>query len=100
MIAGLGMARGSSKQKGGDRLTQFLSGKAISPFVSNKLQVAIESPIRFVTDDRQIAHGYEATILVDICDSVLRAQDAGVLQKQQEDIARRSGILVSVCQAS
>jgi hypothetical protein len=38
--------------------------------------------------------GYPATILADICDVVLAARKAGVLQKQQEHIADQCEILV------
>ncbi len=94
MISGLGMSHGSAGKQGGDRLGKFLAGKAISPFVSNDLQVRIDSPMRFVTDDRQTAFGYEATVLVDICEAVLKARDADELQKQQEGIAKRCEILL------
>ena len=40
------------------------------------------------------AHGYPATLLVDVCNTVLVARDAGVLTKQQEHIARQCDILI------
>lgn len=93
MIGGLDMSQGS--REGGDRLGAFLRAKSISPFVSNELMVLIESPIKFRHPaGGGLAYGYPATILADICDAVLTARKAGVLQKQQEHIADRCEILV------
>lgn len=96
MIAGLGMSRGSSsREDGGDRLAGFLGGKGISPYVSSELSAAITNPIRFRHPaGGNLAYGYPATILADICDAVLAARREGVLQKQQEHIAHQAEILV------
>ena len=94
MIASLNMARGSRPGMGGDRLANFVTGKLISPFIPSKLRGAITCPIRFLTDQRKPAYGYEAMILADLCESVLQARDAGVLQSQQEDIAKQCEILL------
>jgi hypothetical protein len=94
VIGGLGMSGGSGGG-GADRLTAFLGGKSISPFVSKELSALIENPIRFRhPGGGQAAYGYPATILADICDVVLSARKAGALQKQQEHIAERCEILV------
>jgi hypothetical protein len=42
----------------------------------------------------QLAYGYEATILPELCDAVLSARDAGKLNYQQEHIAKQCDILV------
>ena len=54
----------------------------------------ITDPIRIKTTSGQYAYGYEATILVDICEAVLDARENGVLQKQQLHIAKRCEILM------
>ena len=48
------------------------------------LAVRIGSPIlfRFPTGGK-IAYGYEATVLAEICEAILRARDEGLLLKQQ-----------------
>jgi hypothetical protein len=44
MVKALGMARGGSSRGGGDRLHYFVAGKALEPYVSNKLsEVTTES---------------------------------------------------------
>lgn len=94
MVGALGMSRGGSSKGGGDRLLHFVSGNAIKPFISDELQGVTTIPIRFKTPNGQIAYGYEAQILADICDAVLEARGSGNLQKQQMHIAERCEILV------
>jgi hypothetical protein len=42
-------------------------------------------------------NGYEATLLLDICDAYLRARDAGVLNGQQLELAKRAEIITRAC---
>ena len=80
MVQAIGMARGSSGGTGGDRLGKFASGKILSPYLGNKL-VAVTEPIRFRTPNGQVAYGYDATVLADLCEAVLNARRDGMLQK-------------------
>lgn len=94
MFRALGMSSGSG-HRDGDRLASFVSGRSISPFISEKLRLAITSPIKFrVPAGGAYANGYEAEILAEICEAVLRARESGSLQKQQEHIALRCEMLV------
>ena len=93
LIGSLGMARGSSRG-GGDRLLNFVTGKALEPFISKDLAVVIEHPIKFKTPSGNTAYGYDAQILADICDAVLEARKQDKLQKQQQHIADRCEILL------
>jgi hypothetical protein len=94
IVGGIGMKYGS-RAGGGDMLTGFLQGKGISPYVSQELLTRISNPIRFkVRRGGSIGYGYPATVLADICDAVLAARSAGVLQQQQIHIAERCEILV------
>jgi P63C domain len=94
IVSALGMARGSSANTGGDRLAKFTAGKALSPYVSADLLAVTANPIKFRTPNGNVAYGYEATILADICEAVLQARADGKLQKQQEHIAKQCEILV------
>ncbi len=94
-MSGLNLGRGTAGGKGGDRLTNFLGGKGISPFVSKDLMAVIENPIKFRRPSGGgIVFGYPATILPDICDAVLEARKAGALMKQQEHIATQCEVLI------
>jgi hypothetical protein len=94
IVSALGMARGGSGGSGGDRLAKFTAGKALNPYVSADLLAVTANPIRFRTPNGNVAYGYEATILADICEAVLQARADGGLLKQQEHIARQCEILV------
>ncbi len=94
VVGGLGMSYGS-RASGADRLSAFLGGKAISTFVNKELAMLIEAPIKFKSSlGGSVVFGYPATIIADICEAVLEARNAGVLQKQQLHIAHQCEILV------
>lgn len=93
VISGLGMKRGS-RPGGANRLTDFLRGKALSPFVPQALLERMENPIRFRAPNGTLSYGYPATILADICDAVLAARAKDALQTQQQHIAVRCELLV------
>lgn len=90
----LGMARGGSMIAGMNRLELFVSRKSVNPYISNDLAKKFASPISFVTPEGNRALGFEATLLHDLCEAVLRAREAGALQKQQLGIAAKCEILV------
>lgn len=96
IIPALGLARGGSSKGGGDRLAHFVSGKAISSFLDEETIEVTKAPFLFELPEerKQTAYGYEATVLVDICDAVLRAREAGALQTQQLHIAKQCEILM------
>ncbi len=93
MLAALDMKIGTAGRGTGDRLNKFLSTKSIKPFADKYLHEMIIKPIKFRIS-AGIAHGYEATILADICDAVLEARKEGKLNYQQEHIAKQCEILV------
>lgn len=94
MVSALGMARGGSSKGGGDRLAHFVSGKGVSSFINDDLASVTKNPSKFITPRGNIAYGYEATILADICDAVFEANKQGKLQAQQRHIAERCEILM------
>lgn len=86
--SGLGMSSTS-----GHRLTKFVASKNLNPFISDELRQVIDNPIQFEFAGRLVA-GYPATMLVDLCNVVLEARQAGMLQKQQAHIADRCELLI------
>lgn len=92
---GMAMARGGSEVKGLNRFELFISRERIRPHVSEELAAKIASPIVFTTPTGSKAYGYDAEVLVELCEAVLRARasEEGI-QKQQERIAQRCEVLV------
>ena len=91
VLKALGMSRGGSSH-GGDRLAKFVGGKILKSFHKKDLAVGTQ-PFLFRTPRGPVANGFEATILPDICELIIDAKDAGVLQKQQLNIAKQATIL-------
>jgi hypothetical protein len=101
MIKGVGLSVGRGKTEdavdsdGIGELPTFISQNWIKPFLSNDLTASVRTPIKFRhPNGGTLAHGYPATVLVDICESVLSARKAGALQKRQEPIADRCETLM------
>lgn len=94
MVSALGMSRGGSSKGGGDRLAHFVGGKALEPFIGTELRSAIETPIQFKTPSGMAANAYDAQILADICEAVLKARADNRLQKQQQHIAQQCEVLM------
>lgn len=79
---------------GGSRITRFIRGNQIEEFINDSLIEAIENPIKFRLPKGGTANGYDANILVDLCEAVLSARDAGKLLKNQEIIAKQCEVLI------
>lgn len=91
---GLQSSVGMYKSGGAQRLLQILVVFASKGVDCKDLPARIESPIMFLTPHGPRAHGYEATILADLCDVFLAARRAGALHSQQHHIAEQCEILV------
>lgn len=93
LITGIGMSSGSTRS-GDARHVAFFDQDAIKPFVVNDLTVMLKDPIRFVpSHGGKPALGYPATILADICESVLAARQGGVIASSNT-IAKQCEVLV------
>jgi hypothetical protein len=94
MMTALDMKQGTAGRGGGDRLAKFISTKSIKPFASGELIDVITNPIKFQIAGGNVAYGYEATVLADLCDAVLTARKKGKLNYQQTHIADQCEILL------
>jgi len=90
---GLGMSA-SGGSSGAHRTARFVSGLDPEHDDFKALVVRIDNPILFRTPSGGLAYGFEATILADICEAVLKARDRKLLLKQQQHIADRCEILM------
>jgi hypothetical protein len=94
MITALGMKQGTAGRGEGNRLVKFMNTKGVREFVEDKLSTAILNPIKFRSPNGAELLGYDATILADLCDSVLEARKSEKLNYQQQHIADQCEILV------
>jgi len=95
-IGALGMSVVSGTgRSGAHRILDFLSSNALKPHSGAELIARTSQRIEFVpARGGRTAYGYPATLLVDICNAVLDARNAGTLQRNQQHIAHRCEILI------
>lgn len=94
MQEALRIARGGSMVAGMSRLELFARGERINPFIISDLFDRVRNPIHFLTPAGVRAYGYEAELLVELCEAVLAARSAGRLQKQQLPIAQQCELIM------
>lgn len=96
LLAGVGLGTGGSKkQLGAPRMAEFIGGFEDKGLDTNGLAARLNSPIQFQPPSGgRTAYGYPATVLADICDSVLAARTAGILLKQHQNIVGRCELLM------
>lgn len=96
---GMGAALGFSE--GGSRLPAFVKGAKINPYVGRALAEKLENPIIFQSQavgagtPSTTTHGYDVTILIDLCKAIVQAEADGKLVKQQEHIARQAHVILA-----
>lgn len=88
--------------KGGNNLTRFIDRKSIFPYIGSELREKILHPIVFKTvkggsneSVAPLAYGYDVTILIDLCNAIIKADLAGALAKSQEGIANQANVIIS-----
>lgn len=80
-------------QETGDRVARYLSQKSLQPFIYKDKKAAHFEPLICYKGESKI-NGYEATILLDICDGFLDARKNIKLSPRQEIIAHQAEILM------
>ena len=78
------------------KLTSYLQTQALKPFID--ADSISRQTIQFsIPGTQYLGNGYEATLLLDICDAYLRARDERALAAQQLDIAKQAEIITRAC---
>jgi len=97
---GIGAVLGFSE--GGDRISTFLQGARMAPYAGRELTNKLENPVIFQlpplgakAQPPTPIHGYDVTILIDVCKAIVTAEEAGVLQERQAHIAKQAHIVLS-----
>jgi len=91
--AGIGLSEGGGKD-GSRKIVELMRRIAEKGIDTRGLIVRANSPIRFIPPwGGKPAHGYEATILPDICHVLIEAGQRGILGKRSEHLAERAAKL-------
>ncbi len=96
MMRALGRARQAKGRGFYDadvNLPAFLTAKNLKDFISNDLYVT-SSQIEFIMPNGQMAFGYRAELLPQVCEVYLEARDAGALVQSQLHVAKQADLLV------
>lgn len=99
VISQTGMAAALGLAKRGNALPRFLSSKAMENTVSAQLRQKLTQPIVFQhqpgsAQPANTVHGYDATILTDLCRAVIEAESKSLLAPQQAGVAKQAHIIV------
>lgn len=90
-----GMARAlGMKSGGGNVFMRAVQRKGLGSEVNRKLLEKIENPIVFKPLTQDLAHGYDADVLVDVCKAIVRADEAKKLTKSQQGLIIQARILL------
>lgn len=79
---------------GGQRIIKFTGTKFLSEFIDEVLIEKINNPIIFKLPNGKCTKGYDATLLIDICNAVLQARSKYQLTPVQKRIATQCEIIV------
>lgn len=80
-------------QSRGRKIPDMVGNKAFKTLINNELELGIFSPIIFITNKGFSANGYEATMLVEVCDMLLQARKLGILPSRYEETTHQAEIL-------
>lgn len=102
VISQRGMGEAIGLGSAGSRLPAFIRGKTISEYVGRELAEKLENPLIFQSPSAggnspppSKVHGYDVTILIDICKAIVAAEADGKLLKSQTNIAKQAHVILN-----
>lgn len=91
-----GMARAlGMKSEGGNVFMRLMQRKGLGSALDQNLLEKINKPFYFKPLTLDLAHGYEADVLVDVCKAIIRAHEGGRLSPSQEGLAGQARVLIN-----
>ena len=85
------------KSQGGNAFMKMISGQAIRSEIPEELVDKLSKPLIFRAFNGDLAHGYEAGVLIDVCQALIEARNKGLLNAKQEFLAIQSEIIIRAC---
>lgn len=101
VISQTGMGRAIGLSSRGSALPRFVKSQSVSPFLGADLLEKLENPLKFqylppgAGTPPFEGLGYDATILVDLCKAVIKADAELKLKPHQRHVARQAAMVVS-----
>src|SRR5579863_10508630 len=87
VISGRGMTAAIGMKGRGQGIARIADHRMIKGLKNGNLAVAIQDPIKFYGGSPKTetpSDGFEATVLQELCEAILRARDGGLLKTEQE----------------
>jgi hypothetical protein len=83
------------KSEGGSALNRMINGKIIGSFIDNELRKKLDFPFTFcLPDSAKEVKGYDATVLIDLCNVIKKVNDQDKLVTRQEPLYINANIIV------
>lgn len=87
VISGRGLTAAIGMKGRGQGIARLAGHRMLNDLGNNRLVVAIQSPIKFTGGSPKVntpSDGFEATVLQELCETILQARDAQLLRTEQE----------------
>jgi len=99
VISKTGMGRALGLSNRGNAFPRFLASKAMTETIGAQLSEKLNQPLKFQWSSIGAqggveVHGFDATLLVDVCNAVIEAESKGLLDRQQAGVARQAHVIV------
>jgi len=101
VISQSGMGRAIGLSQRGNAFPRFLSSRAMSGAVGAELRKKLGEPLKFQWGSGgaglppMLIHGFDATLLVDVCKAILQADADGELAANQSSVAKQARIILN-----
>lgn len=91
-----GMARALGlKSEGGNAFMKTMGRTGLGSALPDALKEKIQNPLNFKPITQDLAHGYDANVLVDVAKAIRAADTKGLLTKTQHNLAVKAQVLES-----
>jgi hypothetical protein len=102
VISQRGMGAALKLGEGGSGLPRFVAGKKVSEALGVELLEKISNPLIFKgpptggnIPPMGLVHGYDVTILIDVCKAIVKAESEGKLLKSQANITKQAHVILN-----
>lgn len=85
------------KSQGGNAFMKMISGQNVRSEIPDELAEKLAKPVIFRAFNGDLAHGYEAGVLIDVCQALIEARNKDLLTARQIFLAIQSEIIIRAC---
>jgi hypothetical protein len=100
VISQSGMAGALGLSPRGNAFPRFLASKGMAATLSAQLTEQFKQPLQFQWQSSSAqppvtVHGFDATLLADVCNAIITAETNGKLNHQQAHVARQAHVIIA-----